>query len=122
LAARNLGQTSDPQQKVVDAATDRLIVNIWEKIIALMVAACAIIGLSIDDLWIPSRRGGVHLHGTAAWVGGAAVLLFAAIPFLGDIKEDSNRMGIRPAFRALFVVASLVLLAAFGINLMGLYA
>jgi hypothetical protein len=120
LEARNSGASPEPAP-ILDEATDERYTYRAEKLLGLLIAAYAAIALSFDDLAIPywgnlhnsSMRGAgvIHLHGSAAWMGALAMVLFAAIPFFGGLG-DSDNLAIIPRFKYVYRAAVVVLLAA----------
>jgi hypothetical protein len=118
LAARTAGTSPEPIQ-VSDAAGEARFVRIVEMILALALAGFVALGISRDDLWIPfgahyGRLGVIHLHGRAAWIGGLAVLVFAAIPLMVGVA-DKKGLGM-PGLKIVFWVAVMLLALAFGIS------
>jgi hypothetical protein len=79
LNARNSG-VSPESAPILDEATDAKYTYWVEKLLGVIIAAYAAIGLTVDDLMIPywgrsSRGGAIHLHGSFKYVFRFAVLL-----------------------------------------------
>lgn len=110
LAERCSGGSPEPPP-ILDEATDAKYTYWVEKFLSLLIGVYAAIGLAIDDLTLPSRRGLIHLHGYAAWVGALALLVLAAIPFFGGIG-GSNSQILRPHFTWVFRIVLLLIAVA----------
>jgi hypothetical protein len=123
LDARNSGASPEPAP-ILDEATDEKYTYRAEKLLGLLIAAYAAIGLSFDDLAIPywgnmhsPMRGAgiIHLHGSAAWMGALAIVFFAAIPFFGGLGASDN-LAIIPRFKYVYRFAVLILLVAIAMS------
>jgi len=116
LDARNSGASPEPAP-LLDAATDAKYTNRVEKLLGILIALYAVLGLLFDNLMIPYYRrlrgfGEIQLHGHAAWIAELAMLLLASIPFLNGIN-DPKTLVVKPRFRYVFLVAILLLIVAF---------
>ena len=119
LQARIAGLSPEPVP-ATDAGADIRFMHLVERILALLLIGCAVAGVVIDDLWIPtwSHYRGLrlnHLHGRSAWIGALAIVVLASIPFFGGI-DDTSGLRILPRFRVVFWVGTIVLLLALGIS------
>lgn len=82
---------------------------------ALVLMAYGTIGVALDDIFIPGKRGnGIHLHGVSAWIMYAAIVLGATI-FVSEIVDHfdtrDNERWYR-AYRKVAKAASVTLIAA----------
>lgn len=51
----------------------------WNTVLSAILLAYGMYGLSVDDLYLPGKRGpGIHLHGFPAWVMFAAMFCACA--------------------------------------------
>src|ERR1700722_5317571 len=124
LDARNSGASPEPAP-ILDEATNEKYTYRAEKLLGLLIAAYAAIALSFDDLAIPywgnlhnsAMRGAgvIHLHGSAAWVGALAIVVFAAIPFFGGLGASDN-LAVIPRFKYVYRFAILILLVAIAMS------
>jgi hypothetical protein len=120
LEARNSGASPEPAP-ILDEATDEKYTYRAEKLLGVLIAAYAAIGLGFDDLAIPywgrhvyvqmHGAGVIHLHGSAAWMGALAMVFFAAIPFFGGLG-DSDNLAIVPRFKYVYRAAVVILMVA----------
>lgn len=58
--------------------------TLWERtahtLLALALLAYGVIGLMVDDLFVPGRGGrGIHLHGAPAWIMFGAIVCASAV-------------------------------------------
>jgi hypothetical protein len=116
LDARNSGDSPEPAP-LLDAATDAKYTNRVEKILGILIALYAALGLLFDNVMIPYYRrfrgfGEIQLHGHAAWIAGLAMLLLASIPFLNRV-DDAKTLVVKPRFRYALLVAVLLFIIAF---------
>jgi hypothetical protein len=120
LDARNTGASPEPAP-ILDEATDEKYTYRAEKLLGILIAGYAAIGLAFDDLTIPHwgyrmrGAGVIHLHGSAAWMAALAIVFFAAIPFFGGLG-DSDNLAIIPRFKYVYRTAVLILLAAIAMS------
>jgi hypothetical protein len=66
--------------------------RIASSFLAVALLAYGTLGVYIDDLWIPGKRGpGLHLHGTPAWLMYGAIVSAASICFALVIDHYDRR-------------------------------
>lgn len=63
--------------------SQRIAYAVW----AFVLVAYGTIGIAIDDIFVPGRRGnGIHLHGSSAWLMYGAIVLGSTI-FIAEIID-----------------------------------
>jgi hypothetical protein len=115
LDARNSGASPEPAP-ILDEATDARYTYWVDKFLGVLIGGYAALGLAFDNVMIPYWTryrgvGAIQLHGYAAWVGGLAMILLAAIPFFGGL-DDSKTLAVKPRFQYVFVVVILLVIVA----------
>ncbi|NMP31052.1 hypothetical protein HII17_05690 [Thalassotalea sp. M1531] len=68
------------------SAIDRL----WNILFAIGFISYGAYGIYIDDLYIPSKRGGIHLSGESAWIMYAA-LICGCLYFLSIVVDHYDK-------------------------------
>ena len=65
---------------------------------SLLLAAYGGYGVWVDDLYIPTRRGGIHFHGAPAWMHYGAFLC-ACLVMLSVVVDHYDRRENEPGYR-----------------------
>ncbi len=86
--------------------------------LAIFLLAYGAWGLYIDDLFIPSKRGGVHLHGTGAWMMYGALVCSAAVA-LALVIDHYDRRNNEHHYESFKSGASFVGWCFFGASVLG---
>jgi hypothetical protein len=74
-------------------------------------------GVWADDLYVPGKRGGVHLHDTPAWIMYGAMIC-ACLVMLSVVLDHYDRRNNERHYRAFAAVGEFVGWTLFGISLL----
>lgn len=86
-------------------------------VVSVALIAYGIFGLWIDDIFIPGKRGtGVHLHGLAAWLMFAAMVL-ASLNLLSVVVDHFDQRNNETDYRRFARVTGIMGYTFFGLAL-----
>ena len=87
-------------------------------ILAMFLLGYGAWGLYVDDLFIPGKRGGMHLHGTGAWMMYGALVCSAAVA-LALVIDHYDRRNNEHHYESFKSGAAFVGWCFFGASLLG---
>jgi len=88
-------------------------------VLAMVLLAYGAYGLYLDDLYIPTKRGGIHFHGPGAWMMYGALVCSAAIA-LALVIDHYDRRNNEHRYENFKSMASFIGWCFFGAALLGL--